>query len=223
MTATVALVAAAMSLGSLHTLAPDHWVPFAAIARAERWSTARTAAVTALCGLGHVSVSVALGLCGAWFGLELVERFGRRLEGLAGFLLIAFGIAYGAWGWHRAVSSRWHEHDHGRVHWHGRGGHAHRHATERRMTPWALFALFSADPCVAVVPLMFAAVPLGAGPTIAVVGGYEVATIATMVLLVLPARAAATAVGARWADRYGDALAGAVIAGIGVLVAVLGV
>jgi nickel/cobalt exporter len=55
------LALAAVTVGSLHSLAPDHWVPFAALARAERWSTGRTAWVTLLCGLGHVTVSVLLG------------------------------------------------------------------------------------------------------------------------------------------------------------------
>ena len=63
---TLTLVLAAIAIGSVHTLAPDHWLPFAALARAERWSTRRTAVVTAGCGLGHVTVSVALGLLAAW-------------------------------------------------------------------------------------------------------------------------------------------------------------
>ena len=62
MSLTLALVAAAVTVGSMHTIAPDHWVPFAAIARAERWSARRTALITMLCGFGHVTVSVALGL-----------------------------------------------------------------------------------------------------------------------------------------------------------------
>lgn len=218
MALTLAFVTAAMGVGSLHTLAPDHWVPFAALAKAEGWSIRRTALITALCGLGHVTVSVALGLTAAFLGLELVERFGRRLEGLAGLLLIAFGVVYGLWGLHRAVSAQWHEHGHGHLHWHGRGHAVHAHAGERRMTPWALFALFSADPCVAVVPLMFAAAPLGIGPTVAVVTSYELATVVTMVALVLPARAAAATLRGSWADRYGDAIAGGVIAAIGAVV-----
>ena len=90
------------------------------------------------------------------------------------------------------------------------------------MTPWTPFLVFSVDPCVAVVPLMFAAVPLGWSSTLAVVTAYELATIATMVMLVLPARAAAGAVGGRWADRYGDALAGGMIAAVGLVVVSLG-
>jgi hypothetical protein len=219
---TAALVIAAATLGSVHTLAPDHWMPFAALARAEGWTARRTAAITALCGLGHVTVSVLLGLASVFLGLELLQRFGHRLESIAGFVLIAFGAAYGAWGVHRAVGARWHEHGHGHTHWHVGHPHGHTHAQPARLTPWMLFLVFCADPCVAVMPLMFAAAPLGWGSTLAVVVSYELATIGTMVALVLPARAVATAVKSSWADRFGDALAGGVIAAVGVAVVSLG-
>jgi len=221
MSLTFAIAFAAAGIGAFHTLAPDHWVPFAALSRAERWSAGRTALVTVLCGLGHVTVSVLLGLCGVLFGLGLLETFGRRLEGVAGFLLIGFGAAYGLWGLHRSVQSRWHHHADALPHWHiGQHGHAHQHGTPSggRMTPWTLFLLFSADPCVAVIPLMFASAPLGWTSTLIVVAAYELATIGTMVMLVLPARVAVTAVRGVWADRYGDALAGGVIAVVGVVV-----
>ena len=66
-----ALAAAAVTVGSLHTLAPDHWIPFAALARARGWSSGRTLRVTLLCGFGHVTVSALLGLArppGSAFG-----------------------------------------------------------------------------------------------------------------------------------------------------------
>ncbi len=228
MTLTLALVAAATSIGAVHTLAPDHWVPFAALARAEQWSARRTALVTASCGLGHVTVSVGLGLFGLLAGREVIERFGHRLESASGLLLIGFGVAYAAWGLHRTLTARAHRHAH--VHGHT---HAHRHvhhvqssaacAVHRPMTPWTLFLLFSADPCVAVIPLMFASAPLGWISTLTVIAAYELATIGTMVVLVLPARAVAGAVRGVWADRYGDALAGGVVAGVGIAVLALGV
>ena len=95
-------------------------------------------------------------------------------------------------------------------------------AIAHRTTAWALFGLFSADPCVAVIPLMFAAAPLGWASTLAVVAAYEAATIGTMVALVLPAASVARSVKVAWADRYGDALAGGVIAAVGVAVVSLG-
>ena len=69
-------------------------------------------------------------------GLELLQRFGRQLEQVSGFVLIAFGVAYGAWGLHRAVRARWHAHGHGHTHWHTGGGHGHHHDEPRRMTAW---------------------------------------------------------------------------------------
>src|SRR5690242_13210409 len=94
----VPLAIAAVTVASLHSLAPDHWMPIAALARAQGWSTARTTRLTLACGLGHVTTSVALGLLAVFFGIELFSTFGARLESLAGILLIVFGIGYGLWG-----------------------------------------------------------------------------------------------------------------------------
>jgi hypothetical protein len=231
-TVTLTLAAAAISLGSIHTVAPDHWMPFAALARAERWSARRTVLLTAACGLGHVTVSVALGLVALIFGLELLHVLGARLESVSGLLLAGFGAAYGIWGWSRTISERRHTqaHAHGRAHVHllphQQHHHPHDHfhnALHRPLTAWTLFLLFSADPCVAVIPLVFAAAPLGWASTLAIVISYEVATIATMIVFVLPARAAAAVARGAWIDSWADALAGGVVAAVGLVVASLGI
>jgi len=210
--ATLAL--AAVTVGSLHTLAPDHWVPFAALSRARGWSAGRTARITFACGFGHVTVSALLGLLGLAFGLTMIRTFGERMEAFAGLLLIGFGLVYGIWGLRKAAGRKLH-------------GHAHAHYDHvhdaSRTTAWTLFLLFSADPCVAVIPLLFAAAPLGAMKTAGIVLLYEAATIGTMVVLVLPARAGAAVVRARWLDHWGDAAAGAVIAAVGITVTALGI
>jgi hypothetical protein len=215
-----ALVVAAAGIAAVHALAPDHWVPFAVIARSQRWSVVRTAAVTALCGAGHVTISVLIGAAGAMFGVGLFEAFGAALEGVAPLVLIGFGVAYAAWGAGRVVRERWHRrmHEAGAAHHHHRHHHLDHHALSAR----ALFVLFCADPCVAVIPLMFAAFSTGWMATLAVVAAYEMTTIATMVALVLPARAATGAVRGAWVERFGDVLAGSVIAGVGVLVGLTG-
>jgi len=209
-----ALAGAAVSIGSLHSLAPDHWVPFAALARAQGWSANRTARVTIFCGFGHVTVSALLGVLGLVFGRRVFELLGQRMEAVAGILLIGFGLAYAGWGLRRAVG--------GRVH-----GHPHRHYDhvhdEGRTTAWSLFLLFSADPCVAVIPLLFSAAPLGTAETVGVVLLYEAATIGTMVALVLPARAGAARLRLPFLDRWGDAVAGGVIVATGVVVGLLGI
>lgn len=209
-----ALAATAAGVGALHSVAPDHWVPFMALARARGWSAVRTAEVTLLCGFGHVTASVVLGAIALVLGREMLEAFGARLESVAGLLLVGFGLAYGLWGLRRAVAERLH-------------GHAHSHFDHvhdpSRASVLGLFLLFSADPCVRLVPIMLAAAPLGFSRFVALIVIYEVATLGTMVTIVLAARAGAfRSLQAAWLDRYGDAVAGALIVVTGVAVAVLG-
>ena len=189
-------------------------MPFAALARAQKWSAARTARITFLCGFGHVTVSALLGLLALLFGRAIFERAGARMEAVAGVLLVGFGLAYGVWGLRRAAGRRVH-------------GHAHAHYDHvhdaSKTTAWSLFLLFSADPCVAVIPLLFAAAPLGTAPTVGIVLLYEAATIATMIVLVLPARAGFERLRFPWLDHWGDAVAGALIAATGLVVMALGI
>jgi ABC-type nickel/cobalt efflux system permease component RcnA len=230
-----ALLITALTVGALHALAPDHWVPFAALARARGWTSGRTARLIALCGTGHVGVSVTLGLLALFFGMSLLDAFGRRLESISGILLIGFGLGYALWGLRRAAHAKLHGHGHHHAHTHGfhvhvdgatYGAAAHDHgvdASASRMTAWSLFTLFSVDPCVAVIPLLVAAAPLGVALTVTIVLAYEAAMLAAMMALALPARAAVNAVRApRWVASYADAVAGAAIAGVGVFVGLVG-
>ena len=221
---TLALMLAAATVGALHTVAPDHWVPFAALARARKWSPLRTARVTFLCGFGHVTVSALLGILGVFIGIEAVHRFGSTLEGNASLLLIGFGLAYMTWGLWRSFRGRiMHRVDHveGVPHDHGHGHH-HHHRSES-LTAWSLFVFFSLDPCVAVLPMIIAASSRGWNAVVAVVVVYEIATIGTMLVLVSTAHAGARAVRMPWLDRYGDAVAGALIVFLGAVVSILGI
>lgn len=209
----------AAAVGSLHTLAPDHWMPFAALARSRGWSPLCTARTTILCGFGHVTVSAALGVAALFAGLGVVHLIGGTLGSYANVLLIAFGLVYMTWGlvrsFRRDPLGVLHPHDHH----HSHGHHDHDHG----LTEWSLFALFAADPCVAVVPMILAAAPGGWLAVAAVIVTYELATIATMVLLVTAAHAGVRGLRAPLLDRFGDAIAGAVIVAVGLTVRALGI
>jgi len=214
----LALTATAAAVGALHTVAPDHWVPFAALARSRGWSARRTARITVLCGFGHVTVSALLGVLAMFAGLEAVHAFGSRLEDHAIFLLIGFGLIYMIWGLRRSFRrdplAVLHPHHH--HHAHGHNDHDH------GLTEWSLFLLFSADPCVAVIPMIMAASSGGWAGVLSVVIVYEAATIATMVAFVLAARAGVSALRFAWIDRFGDAVAGGLIVVLGTVLAALG-
>jgi nickel/cobalt exporter len=208
----------AATVGALHTMAPDHWMPFAALGRARGWSAVRTARTTILCGFGHVTVSALLGIVSVFIGLGAVKLIGGHLETFATWMLMVFGVTYMIWGLRRSFRRDplgvAHAHDHHHAH----GHHDHDHG----LTEWSLFLLFSADPCVAVIPMIVAAAGEGWSTVIAVVIAYELATIATMVILATAARAGAGVFRAPWLDRFGHAAAGALIAAVGVAMAVTG-
>jgi putative Mn2+ efflux pump MntP len=214
----VALMFTAATVGSLHSLAPDHWMPFAALARARKWSQLRTARLTVVCGLGHVTVSAALGVLALILGQEAVQYFGATLQSNAALLLIGFGVAYTVWALWRNIRHRL-AHAHGHPH-----EHHHVHAEPSTgWTDWSLFLFFCADPCVALIPMIMAASAGGWTAVATVILVYEVATIGTMSILVAAAHAGVHAIRLPWIDRYGDALAGIAIVVLGTAVTILGV
>lgn len=229
------LLATAASIGLVHTLlGPDHYVPFLVLARARGWSRGKTAAITALCGVGHVLSSVALGALGIGFGLALTRLEGiesRRGE-LAGWALIVFGLLYTAWGLKKALAGR-----HGHVHLFGGHAavhaltHAHQHGREAEqeaaqklsLTPWALFLIFVLGPCEPLIPLlMYPAATHSLAATALVTGVFAATTIGTMLTVVLLGRAGLRHVHAPWLERYTHALAGAAILACGLAIQFLG-
>jgi hypothetical protein len=206
------LALAAITVGSLHSVAPDHWVPIAAVARARDWSRARASRVAFLCGLGHVTVSMLLGLLALMFGARLFQSLGERMVSVAGLLLIGFGVAYAVWGLRGAFAHRLHGHHH----------HHYDHVHDpSRVSTWSLFLIYCADPCIALIPILFAAAPLSSAETIAIIVAYEVAAVGAMVVLVALAHSGAQLFKSRWIERYGDSVAGALIVATGVMVAIL--
>ncbi|MGZ5432260.1 MAG: hypothetical protein ACXW31_14420 [Thermoanaerobaculia bacterium] len=221
---TVALMITAATVGSLHSLAPDHWVPFAALARARGWTQARTSRLAFVCALGHVTVSALFGILAVLLGREAVEAFGTTLAASAPLLLIGFGAAYLLWAlWRMSRRKLMHHVDHldGVPHDHGHGHH-HQHGT-KGLTEWGLFVLFCADPCIALIPMIIAASARGWGAVGAVVVVYEVATIAAIVILVRIAHAGARRLRFAWVDRYGDAVAGVLMMSVGAFVTFIGI
>lgn len=218
----IAMCAAAAAIGAGHTLVgPDHYVPFVAMSLAGRWSAVRTAAVTAACGLGHVAGSVVLGLVGIAAGSALSRLEG--LEGLRGdvaaWLLVGVGLAYAAWGFMRAfvrrgdgVASVGHgPHLHLVDDWHG----------DQAATwgPWALFLVFVFGPCEPLIPLlMYPAATFSLVAVGAVATAFAVATVVTMMTVVLALRAGCGRVRATRFERYSHALAGLAVAACGLLV-----
>ena len=218
------LAGTAGAIGMLHTvLGPDHYVPFIMMRRAQKWSGIKTAIITLLCGLGHVTGSFVLGAVGIAFGLGLTQlEFVESIRGgLGAWLLIGFGLAYLVWGLRQAWKNRphrhWHTHGDGVVHNHDhthQGTHAHVHERQgaSSVTPWFLFVIFVLGPCEALIPMfMYPAYEMSLVGVGVVSVVFSTATIGTMLFMVVALDLGFDRLKLGRFERYGHAVAGAAI------------
>lgn len=213
------LYATAVWLGASHTfLGPDHYLPFVAMSRAGRWSIPKTVIITVLCGLGHVLGSTLLGCAGIALGFA-VMKLGpiEDIRGnLAGWLLLTFGLLYFSWGLARALRNQPHVHMHA-------DGTIHSHAPEAgqrsQMTPWVLFTIFVFGPCEPLIPVLMYPAAQGSLWTVAMVSLlFGLATIGTMLAMVMLICRGANLVQLGRLERFSHAMAGLVIVSCGLAI-----
>ncbi len=228
------LCGTAASLGFLHTLfGPDHYLPFIVMNRARKWSAAKTAWITFLCGVGHVGSSVVLGLIGIALGMAVMrlEAFEAFRGSLAAWALIGFGFAYMGWGIRRGVQNRSHTHLHleedgapAHSHHHD-GDHSHQHepSPKANITPWILFTIFVLGPCEPLIPLlMYPAARHSLVGTVLVAVVFSAVTIVTMLGVVMAASWGVSFARFNKLERWTHALAGGAICLSGLAIQFLG-
>ena len=233
------LCGAAAAVGFLHTvLGPDHYLPFAAIAKSRSWSLRRTIGVTLLCGLGHVLASITIGLIGIAMGTTIfgMEWFESVRGEIAGWSLLVLGAIYFAWGLRRAFRQKRHAHLHvhadGTVHRHAHDhteDHLHVHdsvgmkSSSTRgalaFAPWLTFVVLIFGPCEPLIPFLMYPAAIG-DPTGAVLiaAVFGLTTLVTMTLAVAAIHVGLGELPTAGVERYGHALAGLVILACGVAV-----
>lgn len=107
-----ALLLMTVTLAALHALIPSHWLAFALVGKSQRWTTGRTLRIAALAGVGHVLITVLLGLGLTFAGKALGDALPESLEhGAASLLLISLGV-YFVVSWRRGGHVCSHPHDH---------------------------------------------------------------------------------------------------------------
>lgn len=198
-----------LTIGFVHALAPDHWVPFVSIGRAQSWSRTKLVVVTVLAGLGHVGSSILIGAVGLilGFGLTGLESIESQRGEIAGLLLIGFGLAYTVWGLKQV---RHHRHD--------------EMDPRKAVTIWALVAIFVLGPCEPLIPLMFVSAAHGWDAVFLVSILFSIVTLIMMVGQSLLVYLGFDAF--KWArinHQYSHVFAGLVIAFTGLTVMWLGI
>jgi sulfite exporter TauE/SafE len=224
----------AISIGFFHTiLGPDHYLPFIVLSQAKKWSLKKTMLITFLCGLGHVLSSIVLGITGIVVGISVSKlvSFESFRGNIAAMLFIAFGLIYMIISLRNLIRNRKHSHSHfhigGEKHIHEHDHnqeHTHIHQEEVfKTTPWILFLIFFFGPCEPLIPiLMYPAAENNLGGSVLVSILFSVATIGTMMSVVLVFKLGLNKINLKPVERYSHLIAGAMIFFSGLAIQFLG-
>jgi nickel/cobalt transporter (NicO) family protein len=217
------LSATAVSIAFVHTiLGPDHYLPFIVLSEAKKWNLNKTMLITLLCGIGHVSSSVILGLVGIAVGISLNKLVNIETSrgSIAAWLFIAFGLVYMVVSIRNLVKNRKHSHPHFHI---GGESHTHEHTHEIehthvhesdvvKTTPWILFLIFIFGPCEPLIPIvMYPASQNNIHGAIIVSLLFSVVTISTMMSIVLAFKLGLSRINLKPIERYNNLIAGSMI------------
>lgn len=201
--ASIAVTAFAVAF--LHAALPTHWLPFVLVGRAQKWSTGRTLGVTLLAGIGHVGLTIALGLALVLAGMALQPSLGGLFHWIVGGLMIAVGLFYIA---------------------RGRHNHALPEASRRvyasdRAAIAALVTLLTLSPCEAFLPYYLAGMEHGWMAFLVLSAVLMAATAAGMLIFTSLSLAGFKRLGLQWVERYEETILGAALVLVGLAVAFL--
>lgn len=201
--ASIAVTAFAVAF--LHAALPTHWLPFVLVGRAQKWSTGRTLGVTLLAGVGHVGLTIALGLALVLAGMALQPSLGGLFHLIVGGLMIAVGVFYIM---------------------RGRHNHALPEASRRvyasdRAAVAALVTLLTLSPCEAFLPYYLAGMEHGWVAFLVLSGVLMAATAAGMLIFTSLSLAGFKRLGLQWVERYEETILGVALVLVGLAVAFL--
>jgi nickel/cobalt exporter len=231
-----ALISVAVSTALLHTLIPDHWLPFVLIGNARGWRAGTTVAVSGVSALIHVVLSIVLGVAALAIGKVTASAVGETLERSGAVLLVAFGVGYAWWSWRKGG----HFHPGGAkahlesvdAHCDGHEGdlnpeHLHYHADDQLIAggagpnAWWLAFIIGINPCVLILPVIMASAAQGAKAVAAVCVAYAIPSVALMVGLSTLGVSGGRRFRLPLAARHMELISGLLIAALGVLILVV--
>lgn len=238
----VLLIAAAVAVGVLHTVVPDHWAPIAVLARQHGWSKAHVARTAAIAGLGHTVSTLIIAVIVWAAGTALAARFGTMMSLLSSIALIAFGAWIAIGSLREMRHAHGHEHDHahfghGHLHRHP-GGVEHRHWHKHHEEDWhapdddsnlshehehktssrtALLLILGSSPMIEGIPAFFAAGRYGVGLLLIMAVLFATSTILTYVVLCMAAASGMQRMNLGRFEEYGEVISGTFIAVVGIV------
>lgn len=204
-------------VGILHMSAPDHWLTLCVLARNKQWSPKRLFRISFTTAIGHVGLSIVMGLGVVGVGLVFSHLISSYLDTGIGIIMVGAGLIVGI---RPLVQKSTHHHD-----------HEHNHDIENKdekknassLTQGigyfaVLGAALSPDPSI--IPIYLSAISAGLYFALELSVVFAAASILTLLLLVQLGAAGLTKALEKIPEKYNDSMVGFVIAAIGVYVLV---
>ena len=89
------LISGAIALSAIHAVIPSHWLPFAMVGRARRWTTSKVLGLTAVAALGHVAITTIVGCIVAVVSKSALPHLPEAWEHIApSIILILLGVGF---------------------------------------------------------------------------------------------------------------------------------
>ncbi len=90
----IQILIGSFALSIVHALIPNHWIPFVAIGKTEKWSRKETLIVTAIAGIAHTASTILIGIIIGIVGYRLSSTYEFITHIVAPIILVGLGCAY---------------------------------------------------------------------------------------------------------------------------------
>jgi nickel/cobalt exporter len=211
-----AYVIGAALVGILHMSAPDHWLTLCVLARNKKWAPKRLFGISFMTAIGHVGLSVALGLVVVVIGLVFSHLISYYLDVGIGLIMVGAGLVVGIIPLVRKSTPHKHHHD-----------HEHEHNEEKKFdkltSKIGYFAVLGAalSPDPSIIPIYLSAISAGFYFALELSVVFATASILTLLLLVQLGTVGLAKTLAKIPEKYNDSIVGFVIMAIGIYVLVV--
>lgn len=202
--------------------APDHWLTLCVLARTKQWAPKKLFGVSLVTAIGHVALSVSLGLVVVVVGLVFSNLISSYLDIGIGITMLVVGLIVGI----RSLVAKHPHHHENNIH-HGNEQHDHENNKERKdisklTSSVGYFAVLGAalSPDLSIVPIFLSAIPAGFYFAIELAIVFAIASIITLLILVKLGTVGLAKTLAKIPEKYNDSIVGFVIAAIGIFILV---
>jgi len=205
-------------VGILHMSAPDHWLTLCVLARNKKWTPKKLFGISFMTAIGHVSLSIVMGLAVVLVGLVFSHLISYYLDTAIGLAMVGGGLVVGIIP---LVRKNQHHHEHEHNH-----DDEHKHEEKKHgklVSKIGYFAVLGAalSPDPSIIPIYLSAISAGFYFAIELSVIFAAASILTLLLLVQLGTMGLVKTLAKIPEKYNDSMVGFVIMIIGIYVLVV--